>query len=550
MSSFIRRIVLGFVLASSILLLLSFSSQRSIRALEKQNGWVSHTYDVLMMLDTLNVHLKEVQTAARGYIISGNDQYIDLQQAATRHIHTDLAELEQLVSNNPQQTARLHELRLASLSVIDFAESLDRSMQEGGFKAAADKVKSGAGQQRIDASIAVIEAMRQTEQGLLNERRLAVASASSMAQIIGMVGLFSCLIILVLVFWMIYREGRQRASSEKAMLAAMRQMEYVNEERRLIAQMSDFLQSCRTHEEAYELIRQNMPRLFPNSHGALSIISNSRNIMDQVLRWGSIESTVEHFPPEDCWAMRRGKMHCTTHGSHEPDCAHLSVRMPESACVPLVAHGETLGMLYLSHIEQGYLTADLQMLLRTISEQVSLALANMRLQETLRLQTLKDPLTQLYNRRYMESSLERELARAKRHSQPLSVLMIDIDHFKRYNDSYGHDVGDKLLKEFAKLLQRCVRTEDIACRYGGEEFILIMPNASLEIAISRAERVAELMRDLEIQHGTELIGTVTASIGVAVYPGNGDEPDSLVKAADKALYKAKQEGRNRYVLAE
>jgi diguanylate cyclase (GGDEF)-like protein len=184
----------------------------------------------------------------------------------------------------------------------------------------------------------------------------------------------------------------------------------------------------------------------------------------------------------------------------------------------------------------------------TVAEHIALALANLKLQDTLRSQSIRDPLTGLFNRRYMEESLEREMRRAGRGRHPVGIIMLDLDHFKRFNDTFGHEAGDTLLREVGAVLQRSIRGEDIACRYGGEEFTLIMPEASLLDAAQRAEQLREAIRSMNIHHRRQQLGPVTISLGVAIYPDHGPTGDAVLRAADAALYQAKARGRDRVAI--
>src|SRR5690606_13720823 len=169
------------------------------------------------------------------------------------------------------------------------------------------------------------------------------------------------------------------------------------------------------------------------------------------------------------------------------------------------------------------------------------------LRERLRLQSIRDPLTGLFNRRYLEESAAREIARCERRDCPLSLMMLDIDHFKAFNDVHGHAGGDALLARFGKLLAEHSRGEDIACRYGDEEFTLILPEAPAEAAMQRAGAIRSAVEAMRVQHMGRELPQVTVSIGVATFPANGNTPEALMRAADEALYRAKHEGRNRVV---
>jgi len=187
-------------------------------------------------------------------------------------------------------------------------------------------------------------------------------------------------------------------------------------------------------------------------------------------------------------------------------------------------------------------------IIKTLAEHLALAVANLNLREKLRLQSIRDPLTKLFNRRYMEESLERELRRSIRRGLPLAVLMIDVDQFKHFNDSFGHEAGDELLRELARLFESQLRAEDIACRYGGEEFMMILPEAPLEAARERAEQLRRAASEFQLQYRGDKLERVSVSIGVSCYPERGTSGEALLRSADQAVYRAKQEGRNRVIL--
>ena len=204
-------------------------------------------------------------------------------------------------------------------------------------------------------------------------------------------------------------------------------------------------------------------------------------------------------------------------------------------------------MLHLASTDKRNVSPDILRLAGVLAEQLSLALGNLRLQETLRSRSERDPLTDLYNRRHLELSAERELARATRHTHPLAFVMLDVDHFKMFNDTHGHDAGDAVLREVALVLKRHTRTEDIACRYGGEEFLMVLPGCPLEDAYQKSEAIREAIAQLRVTVGGTVLSRVTASLGIACYPQHGERMEELIRAADAALYKAKAAGRNQIV---
>ena len=216
----------------------------------------------------------------------------------------------------------------------------------------------------------------------------------------------------------------------------------------------------------------------------------------------------------------------------------------------MIAEGEALGVLHLRYeSDRGQTRESDRVLAVTVADQIALALANLRLHHSLREQSIRDPLTGLYNRRYMEDSLERELRRGERHGTPVAVVVMDLDHFKDINDTLGHEAGDAFLAAFGEFLRTHTRMEDIACRYGGEEFVLIMPGASLDDASARATQLREAAGRLTIGHRGGTLGPVTLSLGIAVFPDHGTTERSILRAADASLYRAKQRGRDRVEIA-
>lgn len=322
-----------------------------------------------------------------------------------------------------------------------------------------------------------------------------------------------------------------------------------------LAELGELLQSSTSINEAARIFGDLAHKLFPGQPGALYLMAPSRDEVVAVTSWSHGEQLSQaEFVPEECWALRLSRPHENI-SDNTVRCTHLTEERGESLCLPLHAFGETLGMLFVARPDDGFADGSVgadqhREFTDTVAEQLALALANLRMRETLRHQSIRDPLTQLYNRRYLDETFRRELHRAARRSKPLSVLTFDIDHFKRFNDTYGHDGGDELLKAVGNSLRDFFRAEDGAFRAGGEEFVAVLPETSLADAVARAEELREEIAHLEVQHGNVLLPAVTISVGVAAYPQHGQSIDQLLKAADRALYRAKENGRNRVLAAE
>jgi diguanylate cyclase (GGDEF)-like protein/PAS domain S-box-containing protein len=349
-------------------------------------------------------------------------------------------------------------------------------------------------------------------------------------------------------------EWEARQASQQA-ASWVGHLERRNKEMELIREMGDMLQTCPSAEEAYAVMAHWAEQLFDDRPGALCVIAASRNVVEPVALWGNPVMGEPVFGPEDCWALRTGRLHRVDRERSRLVCKHLG-ELPGGAtlCVPMMAHGEALGIVHLQSGTADFRPPDVasdstEQIAVTVAEHLALALANLRLRESLRTQSIRDPLTGLFNRRYMEESLEREFRRAERRGVPVGVIMLDLDRFTHFNNTFGHQAGDTLLQALGELLRTRVRAEDIACRYGGEEFVLIMPEASLDITAERAEKLRQEARELRVQQHGQSLGAVTVSLGVAAFPQHGPTAEAVIRAADLALYQAKNDGRDRVAKA-
>jgi diguanylate cyclase (GGDEF)-like protein/PAS domain S-box-containing protein len=317
-----------------------------------------------------------------------------------------------------------------------------------------------------------------------------------------------------------------------------------------ISEMSAMLQVSIKTEEAYQILRRHLQLIFPNLSGILFTTKPETNLLESHLHWGLDEFEEEVFPVEDCIALRRGRTQLSIAAKEDIFCPHISPHKPAaSLCVPIIAQSDTLGMLQLIGLAEEFNPNRLA-LIQTVVDTIALSLVNIKLRETLQQQSIRDPLTNLFNRRFMEESLVREFARATRSKVPIGLIMFDIDHFKEFNDTYGHPAGDMVLFEVGKLLQKFFRKEDITCRYGGEEFLVIMPGASLENTLARADQLLHEISHLDINYRDKSLGSITISAGVALFPDHGNSTEEIIMAVDSALYSAKKSGRNRVCTAK
>ncbi|HEY9076247.1 MAG TPA: diguanylate cyclase [Anaerolineaceae bacterium] len=325
------------------------------------------------------------------------------------------------------------------------------------------------------------------------------------------------------------------------------ELERRNREINMLNEMGDMLQTCRAEEEAYAVVGEFAQRLFPNQAGALYVFHNVHALVEAVAAWGDPPPRELVFTPDACWGLRRGQVHLVENTAAGLCCQHLNPKETgigvASLCIPMNAQGESLGMLHL----QGALktsTDRWREFAVTVSEHIALALANLKLRDSLRLQSFRDPLTGLYNRRYLDNLLERELRRAARHQREISLMIMDIDAFRQFNDSYGRDAGDMLLRELGAFLQSKVRTEDVFCRLRDDEFVVVMPEMQPQEACQRAGQILLEARRFEIYHQDRALGGITFSIGISAFPQHGETIDDLLRMAEKALMRARADGCN------
>ena len=315
--------------------------------------------------------------------------------------------------------------------------------------------------------------------------------------------------------------------------------------RELLARMTQRLQGCESFEDVVKVAELFAPNIAPDVPGRLYILDTDPWQMRCVAQWLSPPDEAAVFYPDKCWAVRRGLSHPPVNGEPDIACYHLPQECNEqSLCVPLIAQGEAIGLLSFRNVTSE--TAPSRAYLELMAEALGLALSNQRLRNALLEKALFDSLTGLRNRHHLEEALHTLMNLAVRNNSPLSCLMIDIDHFKAVNDNYGHEAGDLVIKNVAAIIQRAVRDLGLAFRYGGEEFLVLLSGSDEASAEACATEIYNNVRNMTLRCGLTDIGQVNVSIGIASYPQHA-QSDSLLRAADAALYRAKELGRSRII---
>lgn len=558
------RLAGGFVGAFALLALNAFVSFATLDNLVESNQLVSNAEHSIRLLGELRGALIDAETGQRGFLISGDDRYLEPYSNARPVITAKLSELTRLTSGDTERSARLASLEPLVAKRLDQLNEGILARRQGGAAANAAFSQEPKAKSVMDRIRYIIGELQNREDILLATRTAEADFNASVASVTFGVATFLNVCLLAGICLMVMRRvasQREAALAEhqfNAKLAdSLGELQARNQEVVSLSQMSSFLQTCSTTEEACVAIARHGPRLFAQEAGSIFIFHASRNYLELATSWGGARPAQDMFQPADCWALRRGRLHAVGEQDAAIVCAHVAAggeRPQPYACAPMIAQGETLGLLYLrarasADGSVAPLSSAKEQLATAVAEQIALALSNLRLRETLRQQSVRDPLTGLYNRRFLEEALDREIVRVERKSLPLAVIMIDVDNFKNFNDTFGHEAGDAVLRDLGSVLQRYVRGSDIACRYGGEEFTIVLPEATLEIARQRAETLREAVRELRMVHDGKSLGAITLSLGVAGFPDHGRRREHLLQAADAALYEAKNAGRNQVVVS-
>lgn len=351
-------------------------------------------------------------------------------------------------------------------------------------------------------------------------------------------------------FIIVGRDVSERKRAEAAAAEARRFEEMKRTESRMLAEFNEWLQSSDTLDELFTVVSSFLSKLLPGSSGAVYTYGAAREALQRACVWGDTPR-VEEFEPSDCWALRRGRPYFYGDNTIDIACEHVMAGRngPPPArqyCLPIIAHGETVGLLSVElDITAGL---DTQKLVKFCAEHISLAIANVKMRDLLREQSTRDPLTGLYNRRFFLDYARRELARCAAQSKPAALISLDVDHFKTFNDSHGHEAGDSVLKALAGVLQTMFRQADVSCRLGGEEFVVMLPGCGAERAMERAEQLRQAIEAMQLRHRSEVLH-VTVSAGLAVLTEASESLQELLHRADEALYAAKSAGRNRVMAA-
>jgi len=528
---------------------------RSVR----QNAALSEIRKHVSQATNLLVALIDIETGVRGYVIAGDPLYLEPlyrgRDMATA-IHADLPEIENWTAPGKSDVT-LGELTAKRRALFDH---VIQTVREKGNEAAADELRDSEAKPLMDGMRRIIGAQLQNYEEQSNTLQRQADALADLHSLIIILALGVAIASSIATFLMFRGEIADRGEIEGTLRRR-------NEERKQIADLSAALQLSDSRRESYSVIGAYARRIMPEVSGAFYVYTASRDQLALVAQWSAPERKehdawgfTDHLYPSDCWGLRQGGEHigCADQtGSSHPDsaplnCNHVETGIGPYACIPIVGRGQILGMLHLrgEAFRAAKATQQLRQTIERLVDQLSLSLANIDLRERLENMALRDGLTGLYNRRFLDEMLEHELAKLRRSGRTAALMLVDVDHFKRFNDTYGHQAGDEALRKVGAALLSAVRASDVVCRYGGEEFLVFLPECGIEEATGKAEALRAAIQTIKLRVGGEQIPPISASFGVAMFPEVGDNRTELIQLADRALYRAKDAGRNRVMLAE
>jgi diguanylate cyclase (GGDEF)-like protein len=534
----------GFALALIVLVALGVVTLSSINDLVSANASVVRSLEALERLAALKAAVRALEATELAVLLTGREEYRGAYEAAQGDIVRLHGDLDSLLDAPPQRE-RLHQLSIVTSNVSAFFRSALAGGAAGGPAPPAGAWRSGLVSDPLIAAVAAIE---RAEQLALRGREATSAARARRAQSHVLVASVLGFITILIAGLMVRRDVLERRKvtqrlerANTTLAGAVAEAQQRREEITRLARLSHFLQGCRSSDEACGVIQKTAPELF-GAGGALYLVTGER--LERAAAWDEGRALQQTFPREACWGMRQETMHEAVQGGTMPACLHLD-GTDTATCVPLLADGGAFGLIVITPAGDAADRAAARSTVLAGAEQIATGLANVRLRESLKIQSLQDPLTGLYNRRFLHDALSRECHDARRHTdRPVALLLLDVDFFKRVNDTAGHAAGDLLLQALAELLGRTFRGSDIACRFGGEEFAMVLAETHLDVALRRAEALRLAIHGLHAHHGTAILQGLTVSIGVTAGSGEGLTPERLLLEADTALYEAKARGRD------
>lgn len=534
----------AFMLMLAFLVAMAWDGYSSTRQLLNAQAYVERTHEVLHEMDGVEDGIQDAREAWLHYVLTPEQQDRTNFADAEARIWGQLANVYRLDTEHQEVIETLRGL------IRDELSQLSNDMVTQHTKLIYHSAESDEKRDRVRVAI---QTFKDEEVRILRERNQAAEQRAAQITRSVTVRIIVFSALMAILFLLVLRDSKKvRIAEQRALFAQTRlegsllQLQSETENSRLLNELQADFQICVNASEAYRVAATYLRKLLPGSGGNVFAVA-ADNRIEMVAGWpdGEEKFLNERFSTEDCCAVRGGRLHAHLDSPRGVECRHFHGDAPAAyICFPLSALGETLGILHVNAAGAGLFTTSRLTLIQQIGEYAALRLANLKLKEKLQDQSIRDPLTGLYNRRFLESTLEQQLRGFTEAPDGIGIgiVMADIDGFKLFNDTFGHEAGDHVLREIGLLLRRCVRSEDIVCRYGGEEFLAVIPESSPESVCERAELMRNAISKLELEHAGRPLGKITASFGISFAQTNEISSDTLLRRADEALYVAKRSG--------
>jgi diguanylate cyclase (GGDEF)-like protein len=526
-------------------------------------------------------HFTEMNLGVRSYTLTRERPFLAPYEETVSKISGELANLRDLESDDPAQMAQVDAIQDAlSRWQTEWATPTINSVARGGPPETVRLVADG--ERRLAAvrtlMLTLLERDREENEATLRDTQQQMRRMLVLALGVALVVAVVVLLVTREVAGLLEQPVRQLIeASERVshgdfqpslpppadnefgvlshsfshMTAALRQE---REELAALNKFSEAVTQCTSEEEIYDHVLHSLKERFRPTQVMIFKLNPGENVLEAAATLVPLPEEVRDWPvipePHNCKAVRMGRRFRVNDVKAEPLCPAKFVPPSEGSyyCGPLIAGGVIIGSVRVEGIKN-FWTPERESLLESYLSGAATALSNLRLLESTQQQANVDELTGLYNRRFVEEYARKLIAMARRQGQPLGIIMMDLDHFKEINDIYGHEVGDRVLRQFAKTITHAQREANVAARYGGEEFLIVLPETFPQGCMLVAERIRKAVERMVVPSGTEKpLPQLTVSLGIAVYPEHGQGLEELLQASDKALYESKRGGRNRSTL--
>lgn len=547
----------GFVLAALLLAVVSVVVIDGAMRFADDARALQRSQAAINALGNLLSNQRDAISALNGYMLGLGDDQRSRHLRAVERLQIDLQALQGMVAQGTVRAEDVATLREKIAARVALAELMRRQFESDGAAAASALARNGGAAAHDAAIEQAIATLSEAQTADLQRQAQSFERSSQQLLVAASLGIPISLLILGAIYLILRQQIDTRVVAERSAAESHRELNQsalkmgeVSRNMQRLSAYASLLQTSENTDEALEITKVSLSALLPDCGGSVYLRAAEGEELNLTIDWNEHwASSRNELLAHDCWAVRRSQPFASEPSTAQLRCHHIQPggRAAEAStwCFPLFAQGEFLGLLYMS----GPAGVEGQELAENAAEQLSLALANLRMRQQLRDQSIRDPLTGLFNRRYLDESLTREQGRCQRKTAPLSVLMLDVDHFKKFNDTHGHGGGDALLSAVGGLLRKISRATDIPCRYGGEEFTVILPETDAMAAAGVADKIRSAIAEMQVMHEGRALSRVTASLGVACLPVAEGSLDALMESADAALYRAKQAGRNRVELA-